>query len=75
MKTIFRFSLSSSPNGVLNVIGKWLLELQHYYTDSWNFCCFVYDVVFRMRNKSFVKKKKKRMRPFPNRNDKETTLN
>ncbi|KAH9422116.1 hypothetical protein DERP_002410 [Dermatophagoides pteronyssinus] len=29
----------------INAIGKWKIELQHYYTDSWNFCCFVYDVL------------------------------
>ncbi|XP_075678261.1 uncharacterized protein LOC113791603 [Dermatophagoides pteronyssinus] len=29
----------------INAIGKWQIELQHYYTDSWNFCCFVYDVL------------------------------
>ncbi|XP_075678301.1 uncharacterized protein LOC142645600 [Dermatophagoides pteronyssinus] len=29
----------------MNAIEKWKIELQHYYTESWNFCCFVYDVL------------------------------
>ncbi|KAH9422113.1 hypothetical protein DERP_002406 [Dermatophagoides pteronyssinus] len=29
----------------INAIKKWKIEIQHYYTESWNFCCFVYDVL------------------------------
>ncbi|XP_075678185.1 uncharacterized protein LOC113791607 [Dermatophagoides pteronyssinus] len=29
----------------INAINKWKITLKHYYTESWNFCCFVYDVL------------------------------
>nr|XP_027197199.1 uncharacterized protein LOC113791605 [Dermatophagoides pteronyssinus] len=29
----------------INAIGKWQITFKHYYTESWNFCCFVYDVL------------------------------
>nr|XP_027197200.1 uncharacterized protein LOC113791606 [Dermatophagoides pteronyssinus] len=29
----------------INAIKKWKITFEHYYTESWNFCCFVYDVL------------------------------
>ncbi|XP_075678258.1 uncharacterized protein LOC113791599 [Dermatophagoides pteronyssinus] len=51
----------------VNAIKKWQITLEHYYTDSWNFCCFVYDVL-----KCETKVLSECDENYSDRNDKET---
>ncbi|XP_027197202.2 uncharacterized protein LOC113791609 [Dermatophagoides pteronyssinus] len=53
----------------LKAIGKWKIKLQHYYTESWNFCCFVYDVL-----ECETKVLSECDEDYSDRNDKETRL-
>ncbi|KAH9422221.1 hypothetical protein DERP_002517 [Dermatophagoides pteronyssinus] len=53
----------------INAIDKWKITLQHYYTESWDFCCFVYDVL-----KCETKVLSECDPDYSDRNDKETRL-